>query len=145
MKYILNLKKISKITLAGFGFLFVFASFIVIFLLNDTEGVGTYEEYLQATKEPYQNLYENLQSSLEQPKNEAIYEIYDQFEEDIGNIKISSDAEKIVRENYRQLSNLAEMCRIDYEKSQYKYSTLYGQASNVEMVLDYIEKNQSID
>jgi len=143
MKYILNLNKRSKIILAGFGF--IIACFLLIFLWNDKDGIVTYEEYLLAIKEPYQNLYENLQSLSDKPTNEEIYKIYDRFENDISKLKISSSAEENVKDNFKQLTNLPSICREDFEKSPYKYSTLFGQASNVKMVLDYIEKNQSID
>ncbi len=143
MKYILNLNKLSKIIIAGLGL--SIASFVVIFLWNDSEGVVTYEEYLQAIQIPYQNLYENLHSLPEKPTNEEIHQIYDEFERDISIIKISTDADNSVRDNYRQLANLPMICRDDYEKSPYKYSTLFGQESNVKMVLDYIESQQSFD
>ncbi|QED46659.1 hypothetical protein [Cytobacillus dafuensis] len=143
MKYILNLNKHSKIIIAGLGLSII--GFVTVFLGNDSEGVVTYEEYLQAIQEPYQNLYKNLHSLPEKPASEEIHQIYDKFERDISKIKISTDAEKNVRANYQQLTNLPTICREDYEKSPYKYSTLVGQASNVKMVLDYIEKNQSFD
>ncbi|MFO1446364.1 hypothetical protein KDN24_24800 [Bacillus sp. Bva_UNVM-123] len=138
MKYILTLNKRSKLLLAGF--ILLIACFILVFSRSDSEGIVTYEEYLQAIQKPYQNLYEHLQALPERPTSKEIYQIYDQFEKDISKIKISKAAEKNVKDNYQQLSNLPDMCREDYEKSPYKYSTLFGQASNVKMVLDYINE-----
>lgn len=142
MKNILNLNKLSKIIIAGLGL--SISSFIIMSLWNDSDGVVTYEDYLLAIQEPYQNFFDNLQSLPEKPTNEEIYQIYDEFERDISKIKISTNAEKNVRDNYQQLANMPKICKEDYEKSPYKYSTLFGQASNVKMVLDYIENHQSI-
>lgn len=133
-------KKRRKAILAGIGLLF--GCFILFFYGNDSEGVETYDEYLKAVKKPYQALYTQLQALPEDPWEEEVYKIYHQFEIDIYKVKVSNHAEKIVKENYRQLSTLPETLKEDYNSSSYKYSTVIGQANHAELMVEYIKKNQ---
>ncbi|CAH2714053.1 hypothetical protein BACCIP111895_01207 [Neobacillus rhizosphaerae] len=137
MKNLLNPKKLMTISIVVTGFLA--ASFIGALFWNKSAGVATYEEYLNVIKEPYQLLYSNLQALPEHPTEAAVYRIYDQFDRDVHQVKISSHAEKKVEENYKQLIELPETFKEDYDRSAYKYSTLIGQTSHVKMILEYLD------
>ncbi|GHI01470.1 hypothetical protein [Neobacillus kokaensis] len=139
MRFQPHLKKNINFLLAMTGLLAAY--FIGVSFWNNSDGgVTTYEEYLQAIKEPYELLYKNLQALPENPTAEEVYQIYDQFEEDLHHIKIAYNADRTVEENYNELLALPNTFRQDYKHSAYKYSTLIGQKSHVKMILDYIRK-----
>lgn len=139
MRYYLNPMKLK--TIFSIGLVFLTTISLIFLWWSPSDGIDTYDEYLRVIKEPYQILYTNLESLPEHPTKAEVYQIYNQFNKNITTIKISSNAEMKVKENYNLLLSMPETFKEDYDQSNYKYSTLIGQSNHAKMVVDYIEGN----
>ncbi|CEG26501.1 hypothetical protein [Bacillus sp. B-jedd] len=102
----------------------------------------SYEEYLGEMEKPYRKFYERLENITDRPSPKEMEEIYTKFENDIQALKIPVNAEESVRESYQQLLSMPEIYRKDYQTSNYKYSTIAGQAKHAKMMLDYIAEKK---
>jgi hypothetical protein len=139
MRYHINRKRLVNIFSIVLVFLTTFSA--MFYWWSSSDGIETYREYLLVIKEPYQILYTNLESLPDHPTKAEVYHVYNQFNKNINTIKISSNAEMKVKENYELLLSMPETFKEDYDQSNYKYSTLIGQSNHAKMVVDYIEGN----